>query len=62
MTDGEDRYEEREQRQLERAKKRALSSSMMQELKEEYLDTPLEVTHGSARQVEASKQHKARQE
>ncbi|KAK6632095.1 hypothetical protein RUM44_007125 [Polyplax serrata] len=60
--DGDDTFQEREKRLLERAKKQALNSSMIQELKEEYLDTPLEVTYGSARQTEASKQQKARQE
>lgn len=54
--------QEKEQRQLERAKIRALSSSMIEELKEEYLDSPLEIAHGSARRAETSKQYKARQE
>lgn len=53
---------QREQKQLERARKHALSSSMIQELKEEYLDTPLEVTHGSVRHMQTSKFQKARQE
>lgn len=33
------------QKLLDRAKKRALNSSVLQELKEEYLDTPVEITH-----------------
>lgn len=53
---------QREQKQLERARKHALSSSMIQELKEEYLDTPIEVTHGSVRHMQTSKYQKARQD
>lgn len=30
---------------LERSKKRALSTSIMQELKEEFLDSPLEISN-----------------
>ena len=60
--DLEDTVEQREKKQLERAKKHALNSSMIQELKEEYLDTPIEVNHGSVRQAEVSKRQKARQE
>lgn len=36
--------EEKQRKLLENAKKRALHSSVMQELKEEYLDTPLEIS------------------
>ncbi|KAL0274309.1 UNVERIFIED_CONTAM: hypothetical protein PYX00_006761 [Menopon gallinae] len=60
--EGDNTLEEREQKQLERAKKRALNSSMIQELKEEYLDTPLDVAHDSTFRMETSKQYKARQE
>lgn len=60
--EGDNTLEEREQKQLERAKKRALNSSMIQELKEEYLDTPIDVAHDSAFRMERSKQYKARQE
>lgn len=41
--DGDESRAERRQKILERARKRALQSSVMQELKEEYLDTPVEV-------------------
>lgn len=37
------REEDKRKRRLEQAKKRALSTSIIQELKEEYLDTPLEI-------------------
>ncbi len=37
------RKAEKQRELLEKAKKRALNSSVMRELKEEYLDTPLEV-------------------
>lgn len=35
--------EEKQQKLLEQAKKRALNSTVLRELKEEYLDTPLEI-------------------
>lgn len=40
--------EEREQRLLERAKKRALSSSVIRELKDQYTDAPEEIREGRA--------------
>lgn len=38
---------EKQQKLLENAKRRALNSTVMQELKEEYLDTPLEISTGT---------------
>lgn len=43
-------------------KKRALSSSILQELKEEYLDTPVEVTLASRAQNTISKQQQEREQ
>ncbi|PNF17839.1 Neuroguidin [Cryptotermes secundus] len=43
--DGDESWAEKQQRMLERARKRALGSSVMQELQEEYFDRPLEVSH-----------------
>lgn len=60
--DGEDTKAERNRKQLERAKKRALSSSIIQDLKEEYLDVPTEVTAGSRAQQMLSKAQKEKQE
>ncbi|XP_063769674.1 neuroguidin isoform X2 [Pseudophryne corroboree] len=44
----DDTEAEREQRILERAKKRALSSSVIRELKEQYTDAPEEIREGRA--------------
>lgn len=41
--DGDESRAAKKQKELERAKKRALQSSVMQELREEYADTPIEV-------------------
>jgi len=41
--DGDESQAIKKQKELERAKKRALQSSVMQELREEYADTPVEV-------------------
>lgn len=45
----------------ERAKKHALSASIMQDLREEYLDTPIEVSQSSRAQQILSKQQQERQ-
>ena len=60
--DGDETPMTRQQKQLERAKKRALQSSVMQELREEYTDTPTEITQTSATQTVLSRQHKEREE
>lgn len=54
-------YNEDENKQ-ERIKKRALSSSIMQDLREEYLDIPLEVSQSSRAQHPVSKRDQEREE
>lgn len=49
-------------RQQERTKKMSLSSSIMQDLKDEYLDTPIEIAQGSRAQQVISKREQERQE
>jgi len=46
--DGDESWADKQQRVLERARKRALGSSVMQELQEEYFDRPSEVSHRDA--------------
>lgn len=56
---------ERERRILERAKKRALSSSVIRELKEQYTDAPEEIREGRAyhmMQHEKEEQHRTKYE
>ncbi|KAK3932516.1 Neuroguidin, partial [Frankliniella fusca] len=60
--DGDETTVSRQQKQLERAKKRALQSSVMQELREEYMDTPTEISQASATQTVLSRQHREREE
>ncbi|XP_063697745.1 neuroguidin-like [Culicoides brevitarsis] len=43
----DDPAQEKSRKQFERLKKRALQSSIIQEMKEEYLDTPVEISEGS---------------
>lgn len=43
----DDPAQEKSRKQYERLKKRALQSSIVQEMKEEYLDTPIEISEGS---------------
>lgn len=57
-----DDVKERNKKQEERNKRHALSSSIMQDLREEYLDTPVEITQGSRAQQILSKQQQERQE
>lgn len=59
---GDETAQERTKRLQERTKKHHLSSSIMQDLREEYLDAPLEVTQSSHAQQVLSKQQKERQE
>lgn len=49
-------------RHQERTKKHALSASIMQDLREEYLDTPTEISQGSRAQQILSKQQQERQQ
>lgn len=60
--DGEESKAERDRKLLERARKRALTSSILQDLKEEYLDIPTEVSSGSRAQQILSKAQKEKQE
>lgn len=55
MSDEDENPATRRQKQLERAKKRALHSSVMEELRDEYLDTPTEVSHGNQLRANISK-------
>ncbi|XP_018573810.1 neuroguidin [Anoplophora glabripennis] len=52
---GDETVQERMKRLQERSKKLALSSSIMQDLREEYLDTPIEITQSSRAQQILSK-------
>ena len=47
-SDGDESWADKQQRVLERARKRALGTSVMQELQEEYFDRPSEVSHRDA--------------
>ncbi|KAM7353168.1 neuroguidin isoform 1-T1 [Cochliomyia hominivorax] len=60
--DGDEKPEDKEKKLLERAKKRAITSSMLQDLKEEYLDAPTEISSGSRAQQILSKAQKEKQE
>ena len=53
---------EKARKQLERAKKRALGSSIIQDLKAEYLDTPLEITGTNRAQQMLSKVQQEKEE
>lgn len=53
---------EKEEKQKERMKKRAYNSSMIEEWKEEFLDTPVEVAGGSRAQQMISKALKEKEE
>uniref|UniRef100_A0A182PIZ4 Neuroguidin n=1 Tax=Anopheles epiroticus TaxID=199890 RepID=A0A182PIZ4_9DIPT len=58
----EDTKANRARKQLERAKKHALGSSLIQDLKEEYLDTPVEVSSSSRAQQILSRREREREE
>jgi len=60
--DDDDTKAERNRKQLERAKKRTLSSSIIQDLKEEYLDIPIEVSAGTRAQQMLSRSQKEKEE
>lgn len=47
---------------LEKAKKRALSSSIVQKMQEEYLDAPVEIAHSSGLKNAISKEERERTE
>lgn len=58
----EDTKLERARKQADRARKRALGSSLIQELKEEYLDTPLEISSSSRAMQKLSRKEREREE
>ncbi|XP_067620594.1 neuroguidin isoform X2 [Eurosta solidaginis] len=60
--DGDEKSADKDKKMVERAKKRAMTASMLQDLKEEYLDAPTEISSGSRAQQLLSKQHKEKQE
>ncbi|XP_032591577.1 neuroguidin [Drosophila grimshawi] len=60
--DGDERDADKEKKALDRAKKRAITSSMLQDLKEEYLDAPTELSSGSRAQQMLSQAQKEKQE
>ncbi|XP_031624958.1 neuroguidin [Contarinia nasturtii] len=60
--DGEDTKAERARKQIERARKRALNSNIIQDLKEECLDTPTEITEGSRAQQLLTRAQKEKEE
>ncbi|XP_045471001.1 neuroguidin [Harmonia axyridis] len=59
---GDENAHERNRRLQEKSKKHALSSALLQDLCEEYLDTPLELHQSSRAQQILTKQQKERQE
>ncbi|XP_030381129.1 neuroguidin [Scaptodrosophila lebanonensis] len=60
--DGDEREADKEKKAMERAKKRAITSSMLQDLKEEFLDAPAEISSGSRAQQMLSQEQKEKQE
>ncbi|EDW28280.1 GL19032 [Drosophila persimilis] len=60
--DGDEKDADKEKKALDRAKKRAITSSMLQDLKEEYLDAPTEISSGSRAQQILSNAQKEKQE
>lgn len=53
---------DKRKKQFERARQRALGSSIIREMKEEFLDTPIEITDGSRAQQMYSKAQKEREQ
>jgi U3 small nucleolar ribonucleoprotein protein LCP5 len=62
FSDGDESWAEKQQRALERARKRALGSSVMQELQEEYFDRPSEVSHCDVAKATLAQQHRHKEE
>lgn len=58
----DDSKAERARKQIERARKRALGSSLIHELKEEYLDTPMEISSSSRALQVLSRKEREREE
>lgn len=62
LISGDENAFQRNKRLQDKSKQHALSSAILQDLAEEYLDTPIEVHQGSKAQQILSKQQKERQE
>ncbi|XP_055857063.1 neuroguidin isoform X2 [Episyrphus balteatus] len=60
--DGDEKPADRDRKLIDRAKKRAMTTSMLQDLKEEYLDAPTEISSGSRAQQIISTAQKEKQE
>ncbi|KAJ9600212.1 hypothetical protein L9F63_009494 [Diploptera punctata] len=60
--DGDESRAEKQQRLLERARKRALGSSVMQELQEEYFDRPTEVSQADVARATLVQQRRHKEE
>lgn len=58
----EESKSDRARKQMEYARKRALGSSLIQELKEEYLDTPVEISSSSRAMQKMSRKEREREE
>lgn len=58
----DDTKPDRARKQMEWARKRALGSSLIQELKEEYLDTPVEISSSSRAIQKFSRKEREREE
>uniref|UniRef100_T1HB58 Protein involved in rrna processing n=1 Tax=Rhodnius prolixus TaxID=13249 RepID=T1HB58_RHOPR len=59
---GDDTYEIKKQKIIDRARKHALRSSVMEELKEQYLDTPVEIVQTNSLKQKEDKYQKHKQE
>lgn len=60
--DDDEKQLDKDRKLFERAKKRAITSSMLQDLKEEYLDAPTQISSGSRAQQIISKTQKEKEE
>lgn len=60
--DGDESRQERQRKQQERAKKRALGLSIIHDLKEEFLDNPTEISGSSRAQQMLSASHREKEE
>jgi len=60
--DGDENENAKRQKLIDRARRHALNSSIMQELKEEYLDTPIEVSMTNSAKQREDKYQRYRQE
>uniref|UniRef100_A0A1B6CDM5 Neuroguidin n=1 Tax=Clastoptera arizonana TaxID=38151 RepID=A0A1B6CDM5_9HEMI len=58
----DDKQSTRKAKEIERARKRALHSSVIQELKDEYLDTPVEIIHSNSFKAKTSRRQQEKRE